>query len=643
MIALASTSVARHGIDAEIDAALSRLEARSQRLGDGAQALASAIRRATDGGKRFRPLLVVAAFETLDGPDIALPALYQVAAAFELLHTAFVVHDDVIDHDTERRGVPNVGGEFRLRASDKGADAAGAALLGDAAAILAGDLLLHEAGRLIALAEIPSTLRAELLALFDEAVLVSAAGELADVENAVSPGEADPDTVLRTTHDKTAVYSFSAPLEAGAVMAEADAPTRHALQRFGQRLGLGYQLIDDLIGAFGTAAASAKTRAATCARRRRPTSSRSRARPRAGPRSAKRSPRLTRVRWRFAPHRSPCRPREPAPASKTSCARRSTKRGRSSRHPLFRPRAARCCSNSSTRCRSAFREHRAHGPRTVFANRRRGRSRRHPALLHLVRHRRAPARAPPAPARAQHLRPRAGGRRDRRRPRARRRPLARARAPGARRPRAGGAGCHRDRVQREPRRARLRPHRARVRHRRRPDRAVLHLDAHRHRHRRARRPLARRLRLRLGRGRRTDVPAGVPQRRHVGPRAARGRPRRRRARLGAAFQDVNFLRDLADDADRLGRDYLDGAADDERRVAVLDRIDADLAAAASVIPHLPPDCRAAVTTAHDLFAELSRRLRSSPAGAPRVRVPDGVKATLAARALLGRPPKGSRS
>ncbi|MBD8510034.1 squalene/phytoene synthase family protein [Microbacterium sp. CFBP 8790] len=114
-------------------------------------------------------------------------------------------------------------------------------------------------------------------------------------------------------------------------------------------------------------------------------------------------------------------------------------------------------------------------------------------------------------------------------------------------------------------------------------------------------------------------------------------------RLGAAFQDVNFLRDLADDADRLGRDYLDGAADDERRIAVLDRIDADLAAAAAVIPTLPPDCRAAVITAHDLFAELSRRLRASPAGAPRVRVPDGVKATLAARALLGRPPKGSRS
>ncbi len=114
-------------------------------------------------------------------------------------------------------------------------------------------------------------------------------------------------------------------------------------------------------------------------------------------------------------------------------------------------------------------------------------------------------------------------------------------------------------------------------------------------------------------------------------------------RLGAAFQDVNFLRDLADDADRLGRDYLDGAADDERRVAVLDRIDADLAAAASVIPHLPPDCRAAVTTATRPVRRAVPATALLPAGAPRVRVPDGVKATLAARALLGRPPKGSRS
>lgn len=113
-------------------------------------------------------------------------------------------------------------------------------------------------------------------------------------------------------------------------------------------------------------------------------------------------------------------------------------------------------------------------------------------------------------------------------------------------------------------------------------------------------------------------------------------------RLGAAFQDVNFLRDLDDDAGRLGRDYLAGAAAGTRRVAVLDRIDADLAAAAAVIPRLPSDCRRAVSTAHDLFAELSRRLRRSPEGAGRVRVPDAVKAALALRAAATARPREVR-
>lgn len=113
-------------------------------------------------------------------------------------------------------------------------------------------------------------------------------------------------------------------------------------------------------------------------------------------------------------------------------------------------------------------------------------------------------------------------------------------------------------------------------------------------------------------------------------------------RLGAAFQDVNFLRDLDDDSDRLGRDYLSGAASGPRRVEVLDRIDADLAAAAAVIPRLPRDCRRAVATAHDLFAELSRRLRSAPAGSGRVRVPDPVKAALTIRAAVTARPRGRR-
>jgi phytoene synthase len=114
-------------------------------------------------------------------------------------------------------------------------------------------------------------------------------------------------------------------------------------------------------------------------------------------------------------------------------------------------------------------------------------------------------------------------------------------------------------------------------------------------------------------------------------------------RLGRAFQDVNFLRDLDDDATGLGRDYLGLGSSDGSHTLVLDRIDADLAAAAATIPLLPADCRRAVTAAHDLFAELSARLRASPGTSGRVRVPDGVKARLAARAWLGFAPRDVRS
>jgi phytoene/squalene synthetase len=114
-------------------------------------------------------------------------------------------------------------------------------------------------------------------------------------------------------------------------------------------------------------------------------------------------------------------------------------------------------------------------------------------------------------------------------------------------------------------------------------------------------------------------------------------------RLGAAFQDVNFLRDLDHDGEALGRDYL-GLADGQRtRTEVLDRIDGDLAAAAAVIPRLPADSRRAVTAAHDLFAELSMRLRRTPPGSGRVRVPDPMKLVLASRAFVGAAPRGARS
>ena len=116
-------------------------------------------------------------------------------------------------------------------------------------------------------------------------------------------------------------------------------------------------------------------------------------------------------------------------------------------------------------------------------------------------------------------------------------------------------------------------------------------------------------------------------------------------RLGAAFQKVNFLRDLAADADGLGRAYFPGVRvgelDETTKLRLLDDIDADLAAAAAVLPLLPRRARRAVALAHGLFAELAVRIRATPARqlqSTRVRVPDAEKARLAALAFADRLP-----
>jgi len=109
--------------------------------------------------------------------------------------------------------------------------------------------------------------------------------------------------------------------------------------------------------------------------------------------------------------------------------------------------------------------------------------------------------------------------------------------------------------------------------------------------------------------------------------------------LGAAFQNVNFLRDIADDTERLGRGYLAGedTLDDAGRDRWVEAVRAQLRDAQRTIPLLPRDARAAVRSATALFAALANRVARTPATdlyVRRVRVPDGVKALLAARSLI---------
>jgi len=120
--------------------------------------------------------------------------------------------------------------------------------------------------------------------------------------------------------------------------------------------------------------------------------------------------------------------------------------------------------------------------------------------------------------------------------------------------------------------------------------------------------------------------------------------------LGAAFQKVNFLRDLGADVQALGRSYFPGvsveALTEDTKHRLLDDIDADLAASAAALPLLPASARRAVSLAHVLFEALGERIRKTPATVlqtSRISVPDVTKAVLALRVVMGFVPSAPRS
>lgn len=212
---------------------------------------------ATEGGKRFRPALLMATHDVLGGTNAAAAA--QVAAAVELLHTAFVIHDDVIDGDEVRRGRLNPVGSFAAEARSAGATPDAAAGLGRTAGILAGDLALTTAIRAVARCGAPGDLVDRLLDLFDAALHTTAAGELADVRLALGSRAASLTASLVMEEQKTSAYSFALPLQAGAVLAGAPAETVARLGEAGGSFGLAFQLLDDLIGVFGDPTATGKS------------------------------------------------------------------------------------------------------------------------------------------------------------------------------------------------------------------------------------------------------------------------------------------------------------------------------------------------------------------------------------------------
>lgn len=239
---------------ASVDGAIARFAAdgrlHAESLGDDYQALWGALGRVAGSGKRVRSSLLMASYHAYGGRDDEVAA--TVAAAIELLHTAFVIHDDVIDHDLRRRGEPNVSGAFLQRAELRGLAREEGETLGLAAGVLAGDLALAGAMREIALCGAAPEVTRRLLDQVTEALRISAAGELDDVvmSTGARVGHSLGD-VITMEERKTAVYSFQLPLEAGAVLAGESGTDVDVLGTVGRLAGIGFQLVDDLRGVFG--------------------------------------------------------------------------------------------------------------------------------------------------------------------------------------------------------------------------------------------------------------------------------------------------------------------------------------------------------------------------------------------------------
>lgn len=235
-------------VDERLESLLADRVDRAAGIGPAYQRLWIRIRSAIRGGKRIRPLLLLQAHAALGGPspDDAVTA----AAAFELLHTALLVHDDMLDGDLVRRGETNLQGAFVAEALDGETSVEASTAWGGAAGLLAGDLLLSAVHALLAQITAPNAAR--LQQIVDDCLFVTAAGEFADIGLSVGTLAPTTDEIAGMMRRKTAAYSFAAPLRAGATLAGADPATCASLDEIGTELGFVYQLRDDLLGVFGS-------------------------------------------------------------------------------------------------------------------------------------------------------------------------------------------------------------------------------------------------------------------------------------------------------------------------------------------------------------------------------------------------------
>ena len=172
------------------------------------------------GGKRLRPALVLLAGNHFDAGK---SDLFEIAAVIEFIHTATLLHDDVVDESSLRRGRNTANAEF-----------------GNAAAVLVGDFLYSRAFEMmVRVGSMP------VMAVLAEATNVIAEGEVLQLLNIHDP-DTDEEKYLKVVRFKTAKL-FEAACRVGAILGNASGRDEAALAEYGMRLGTAFQLIDDVL------------------------------------------------------------------------------------------------------------------------------------------------------------------------------------------------------------------------------------------------------------------------------------------------------------------------------------------------------------------------------------------------------------
>lgn len=207
------------------------------------------------GGKRLRSYMTLMTYRAFSNKPI--DAVLPSAAAQELLHLAMLVHDDIIDRDTVRYGVKNITGQFMDHYQELANNTVDQRHFSESAAMLAGDLLISEAYLLIGQTDTAPEVILEVQRLLASAVFHVVGGELLDTEAAFRGKDSADPLVIAT--EKTASYSFITPFLTGATLAGTSAEQLDLLQQLGEKLGIAYQLRDDIIGVFGDQAITGKS------------------------------------------------------------------------------------------------------------------------------------------------------------------------------------------------------------------------------------------------------------------------------------------------------------------------------------------------------------------------------------------------